>query len=81
MFQPDTTAQASFFTQTTFPLIEKLLHGENGLVFAYGVTNSGKTYTIHGDGRSGGHQGLLPRAVDVVFNSIDGMQSKANVSG
>jgi hypothetical protein len=47
-------------------------------VFAYGVTNSGKTYTITGAEHEG-EQGLLPRAVDVVFNSIDGMQSTANV--
>lgn len=79
VFPPESSTQASFFTQTTFPLVEKLLQGENGLVFAYGVTNSGKTYTISGEDNEG-EQGLLPRAVDVVFNSIEGMQSKANVS-
>ena len=42
---------------------------ENGLVFAYGVTNSGKTYTIQGK-HDGQNPGILPRAIDVVFNSI-----------
>lgn len=77
---PPSTPQASFFTTTTLPLVEKLLQGENGLLFAYGVSNSGKTYTISG-GKSEATEdrGLLPRAVDVVFNSIKGMESKANV--
>jgi kinesin family protein 20 len=42
VFQP-TTPQSAFFNQTTLPLVEKLLQGENGLAFAYGVSNSGKT--------------------------------------
>lgn len=42
IFSPEST-QAEFFNQTARPLVEKLLHGENGLLFSYGVTNSGKT--------------------------------------
>lgn len=42
VFAPEST-QAEFFNQTARPLVEKLLHGENGLLFSYGVTNSGKT--------------------------------------
>lgn len=60
--------------------MEKLLQGENGLLFAYGVSNSGKTYTISGDGEDTAEgRGLLPRSIDVVFNSIKGLESKANV--
>lgn len=78
---PPSSPQSNFFSQTTLPLVEKLLHGENGLLFAYGVTNSGKSYTISGgQGVSVEEKGLLPRSVDVVFNSIEGMESKANVS-
>jgi kinesin family protein 20 len=44
------------------------------------VSNSGKTYTISGGQADGqDERGLLPRSIDVVFNSIQGMQSKANV--
>lgn len=61
--------------------MEKVLNAQNGLIFAYGVTNSGKTYTIQGgNARDGAEEsGLLPRAIDVVYNSIDGLESKANV--
>jgi hypothetical protein len=68
------TPQSSFFSRCALPLVQHLLEGENGLLFAYGVTNSGKTYSIQG-GRGKEEAGILPRTLDVVFNSIDGLQS------
>lgn len=41
--------------------------GKNALLFAYGVTGSGKTYTMTGNNAD---SGILPRAADVLFNSI-----------
>ncbi|KJE00683.1 kinesin family member 20/23 [Cryptococcus gattii NT-10] len=79
VFSPD-TPQSPFFTTTTLPLVQKLLQGENGLLFAYGVSNSGKSYTIQGGNTaSTTERGVLPRAIDVVFNSIEGSESKANL--
>ncbi|XP_015764855.1 PREDICTED: kinesin-like protein KIF20B [Acropora digitifera] len=73
----ETTTQKKFFDQTTLPLVADFIHGQNCLVFTYGVTNSGKTYTIQGTPRDGG---ILPRALDVVFNSIEGKHySKLNL--
>ncbi|KDQ54883.1 hypothetical protein JAAARDRAFT_37996 [Jaapia argillacea MUCL 33604] len=72
---PPTTPQSSFFTHTTLPLInDLLLEGRNGLIFAYGVTNSGKTFTVQG-GKGEGQAGILPRALDVIFNSIEGLHA------
>ncbi|WVQ68264.1 uncharacterized protein L199_006471 [Kwoniella botswanensis] len=77
---PPTTPQSSFFGTTTLPLVEKLLQGENGLLFAYGVSNSGKSYTIQGGStHSAADRGVLPRSIDVVFNSIEGLKSNANL--
>ena len=45
----------------------QLTLGKNALIFTYGVTNSGKSYTINGSSKD---TGILPRAVDVIFNSI-----------
>ncbi|KAI0308896.1 P-loop containing nucleoside triphosphate hydrolase protein, partial [Amylostereum chailletii] len=73
---PPATQQTQFFTKTTLPLVKGLLDGENGLLFAYGVTNSGKTYTVQG-GSHDGSAGILPRTLDVIFNSIDGLQSNS----
>lgn len=73
VFKPD-TQQDAFFQRSTLPLIHNLLSGESALLYAYGVTNSGKTYTIQGDAEEG-DPGLLPRSIDVIFNSIAGLQS------
>ncbi|XP_068755387.1 kinesin-like protein KIF20B [Montipora capricornis] len=73
----ETTTQKTFFDETTLPLVADFIHGQNCLVFTYGVTNSGKTYTIQGTPKDGG---ILPRALDVVFNSIEGKHySKLNL--
>lgn len=66
-------SQASFFAETTLPLVHGLLDGANGLIFTYGVTNSGKTYTVQGSARPG-EAGILPRALSVVFNSTRGLE-------
>lgn len=47
-----------------------------GLLFTYGITSSGKTYTMTGTPQD---QGILPRCLDVLFNSIGGFQSKKYV--
>ena len=46
------------------------------LLFAYGITSSGKTYTMTGTPQD---QGILPRCLDVIFNSIDELQAKKYV--
>ncbi|XP_032889451.1 kinesin-like protein KIF20B isoform X2 [Amblyraja radiata] len=51
------------------PFIEEVLNGQNCLVFTYGVTNSGKTYTFQGPAHD---VGILPRAMSVLFRSIEG---------
>jgi kinesin family protein 20 len=75
---PAPTSQSAFFTKTTLPLIKDALNGQNGLLFAYGVTNSGKTYSVQG-GSKEGSAGILPRTLDVIFNSIQGLQGDGRV--
>lgn len=56
--------------------------GKGGLLFSYGVSNSGKTYTIQGGAegsQEGEEKGLIPRAIDVIFNSIEGMECQQAV--
>ncbi|KAI5560590.1 hypothetical protein POPTR_016G060400v4 [Populus trichocarpa] len=43
------------------------MEGINGTIFAYGVTSSGKTHTMHGDQRS---PGIIPLAVKDAFGII-----------
>ncbi|CDW97804.1 hypothetical protein [Sporisorium scitamineum] len=67
-----------FSKHTTLPLVEALLQGESGLIFTYGVTNSGKSHTVMGNTEPGG-AGILPRSLDVIFNSIKGLESSADI--
>ena len=76
---PSTTPQSDFFTRTTLPLVQDLLQGQNALLFTYGVTNSGKTYTVQG-GNDPSSAGILPRTLDVIFNSVGHLQSDSKVS-
>lgn len=78
IFPPDVT-QSDFFNKTTLPMVHDVLSGQNGLLFTYGVTNSGKTFTIQG-GNTEGSAGILPRTLDVMFNSIDGLHADGKVS-
>ncbi|XP_023670878.1 kinesin-like protein KIF23 isoform X2 [Paramormyrops kingsleyae] len=67
------TSQVELFNDVAKPLVEDLIHGKNGLLFTYGVTGSGKTFTMTG---SPGQGGLLPRSLDMIFNSIGPYQAK-----
>ncbi|XP_033971864.1 kinesin-like protein KIF23 isoform X5 [Trematomus bernacchii] len=67
------TNQLELFEDVAKPLIEDLIHCKNGLLFTYGVTGSGKTFTMTG---SPGEGGLLPRSLDMLFNSIGPFQAK-----
>lgn len=47
IFGPETTQQ-QFYECTMKNMVKDVLKGENRLLYTYGVTNSGKTYTIQG---------------------------------
>ncbi|XP_031420724.1 kinesin-like protein KIF20A isoform X2 [Clupea harengus] len=63
------TSQQEFYDSTVRHMVRDVLRGENRLLYTYGVTNSGKTYTIQG---VGSEAGLLPRAVVSVFLKLSG---------
>ncbi|XP_061851304.1 kinesin-like protein KIF20A isoform X2 [Colius striatus] len=68
VFGPETT-QSEFFEGSMKEIVRAYLNGVNGLVFTYGVTNAGKTFTIQGTSKD---FGILPRSLDVIFNHIRG---------
>ncbi|NXI34804.1 KI20A protein, partial [Galbula dea] len=70
VFGPETT-QSEFFEGSMKEVVRAYVNGVNGLVFAYGVTNAGKTFTIQGTSKD---FGILPRSLDVIFNHIRGRQ-------
>ncbi|XP_060096106.1 kinesin-like protein KIF20A [Heteronotia binoei] len=66
VFGPE-IGQKAFFDATMKEVVKDVLHGQNWLVYTYGVTNSGKTYTVQG---TGADAGILPRSLAIIFNSI-----------
>ncbi|KAJ8683831.1 hypothetical protein QAD02_019623 [Eretmocerus hayati] len=69
----DGVNQRDVFQIVALPLVDNLIHGRNGLLFTYGVTGSGKTYTMTGKSND---SGIMPRCLDVIFNSISNYQAK-----
>ncbi|TMW41024.1 hypothetical protein DOY81_013896, partial [Sarcophaga bullata] len=72
VFEANATQQ-DVFAGVAQPLVENLIRGRNSLLFTYGVTGSGKTYTMTGDIR---HRGIMPRCLDVLFRTISDYQTK-----
>lgn len=52
--------------------------GQSALLFAYGITNAGKTYTIMGDDE-GRKCGIIPRAIDGILKEIHRREQNAIV--
>lgn len=78
----ESSSQSTVFENTALPMIEGLFNGQSAVVFAHGVTCSGKTWTIQGTDE---HPGILPRSLDVIVNSIavakgDGLLQESTVS-
>jgi hypothetical protein len=59
--------QDDIFEHTTAPLLRKFLNGENCVLFAYGMTNAGKTYTVQG---TNSNPGILPKLVTAVLDEM-----------
>ncbi|XP_015116639.1 kinesin-like protein KIF23 [Diachasma alloeum] len=72
VFTPD-VPQGEIFSCVALPLVENLINSKNSLLFTYGVTGSGKTFTMTGEPQN---SGIMPRCLDVLFNSISSYQAK-----
>lgn len=66
MYGPDTT-QRQMFNGTAKGLVKDVLEGGNSLIFTYGVTNAGKTFTFLGENLS-----MFYLSVLVIVNHLDG---------
>ncbi|THD25192.1 Kinesin protein [Fasciola hepatica] len=66
--------QSKLFETVASDQIRCFLEGLNGLIFAYGTTSSGKTYTLQG---SSSDLGMIPRAFSMIFSTL---RQASNVS-
>lgn len=65
-------SQNEVFEHVAYPLLDDLLKGKNGLLFTYGVTGSGKTYTLTGEQNN---PGIMPKCIYTLFNTIGDYQA------
>ncbi|KAL7076222.1 hypothetical protein ACQ4LE_004589 [Meloidogyne hapla] len=68
VFGPD-SRQPDVYNSIARPVVENVLEGFNGTVFAYGQTGTGKTYTMSGD-PSMGEQGIIQYSFAHIFDHI-----------
>ena len=63
------SANRPVYVSVARPLVRAALDGYDAVVFAYGQTASGKTFTLSGD-EKGQEAGIIPRAVRDIFRGI-----------
>ncbi|SCU83062.1 LAFA_0D01530g1_1 [Lachancea sp. 'fantastica'] len=62
------SSQLDVYEATTRPLLDSVLDGFNGTVFAYGATGCGKTYTVSGPPEN---PGIIYLTMQELFGKID----------
>ncbi|XP_030183003.1 kinesin-like protein KIF17 isoform X3 [Lynx canadensis] len=58
------------YNDIAYPLVEGVTEGYNGTIFAYGQTGSGKSFTMQGLPDPSSQRGIIPRAFEHVFESV-----------
>lgn len=62
--------QADIFNITARPIVDSVIEGYNGTIFAYGQTGTGKTYTMEGDKHVPELRGITPNTFAHLFYHI-----------
>ncbi|KAL4714795.1 hypothetical protein ACJJTC_002654 [Scirpophaga incertulas] len=62
--------QMDIYVQTASPIVEEVLKGYNGTIFAYGQTGTGKTYTMAGSNSAPELRGIIPNSFAHIFSHI-----------
>ena len=70
--------QENIFVETAYPIIENVLEGYNGTIFAYGQTGCGKTFTMAG-GNSEDTRGVIPRTFRQIMTITAGEKEKKHL--
>ncbi|KAJ3612732.1 hypothetical protein NHX12_018990 [Muraenolepis orangiensis] len=68
--------QIDIYYDTVAPLVESVLRGFNGTIFAYGQTGTGKTYTMQGAGNDSENRGIVPNSFEHIFTHISRTQNQ-----
>jgi len=64
------STQSDIFEETFQTLLDSVLSGFNGTIFAYGQTGTGKTFTMEGKRSSAELRGAIPRSFEHIYKHI-----------
>lgn len=67
---PMNTSQDTVFQKVGQAAVANALEGFNSTIFAYGQTGSGKTFTLTGGPEKYADRGIIPRAINMLFNEF-----------
>eukprot|EP00054_Salpingoeca_dolichothecata_P024883 m.171183 g.171183 ORF g.171183 m.171183 type:complete len:769 (-) comp25172_c0_seq2:254-2560(-) len=68
--------QIDIYNTTARPIVDAVLQGFNGTIFAYGQTGTGKTYTMEGIRNDPNKRGIIPNSFEHIFQEIAQTQGK-----
>ena len=66
----ENSTQEYIYQQTASRIVDSVLEGFNGTIFAYGQTGTGKTFTMEGAKEPASLLGIIPRAFQQIFEEI-----------
>lgn len=78
-----THSQAHLYDTQVRPIISKCMAGFNGCIFAYGMSGSGKTYTMEGPANMGinnPERGVMMRAAEQIVAIVQSLKSKPGLN-
>lgn len=64
-------AQVDIYNTCAKGIVENVMQGYNGTIFAYGQTGTGKTHTMAGNDKDPDQIGIMPRSFKDIFESIE----------
>ncbi|XP_069099486.1 kinesin-like protein KIF3B [Pleurodeles waltl] len=68
--------QVELYDETFRPLVDSVLQGFNGTIFAYGQTGTGKTFTMEGVRNDPEKRGVIPNSFEHIFTHISRSQNQ-----
>jgi kinesin family protein 3/17 len=64
------SAQMDVYNRVARPIVQNVLEGYNGTIFAYGQTGTGKTFTMEGNRSVSELKGIIPNSFAHIFGAI-----------
>eukprot|EP00735_Rhodelphis_limneticus_P011034 TRINITY_DN4082_c0_g1::TRINITY_DN4082_c0_g1_i1::g.11857::m.11857 TRINITY_DN4082_c0_g1::TRINITY_DN4082_c0_g1_i1::g.11857 ORF type:complete len:795 (+),score=255.95,sp/P46871/KRP95_STRPU/50.96/0.0,Kinesin/PF00225.18/3.6e-119,Kinesin/PF00225.18/3.8e+03,Kinesin/PF00225.18/3.3e+03,PIF1/PF05970.9/0.082,PIF1/PF05970.9/6.8e+03 TRINITY_DN4082_c0_g1_i1:33-2387(+) len=67
--------QKDIYNETAYPIVNSVMEGYNGTIFAYGQTGTGKTHTMEGK-NTPEDRGIIPNSFYHVFDAIQSLSDR-----